>query len=72
MFFQNLVHSLAGEYLNSADANDRIIACKLFPLLKSRPNKVKKRRKKKREVLLINFLIGYNTKIDSSYVARYE
>ncbi|CAF0875266.1 unnamed protein product [Rotaria sordida] len=35
----NLVHSLAGEYLNSADANDRIVACKLFPLLKSRPNK---------------------------------
>ncbi len=34
------MHSLAGEYLNSADANDRIIACKLFPLLKSRPNKV--------------------------------
>ncbi|CAF3346644.1 unnamed protein product [Rotaria socialis] len=35
----NLVYSLAGEYLNSADANDRIVACKLFPLLKSRPNK---------------------------------
>ncbi|CAF0885287.1 unnamed protein product [Adineta steineri] len=35
----NLVHSLTGEYLNSADANDRLIACKLFPLLKSQPNK---------------------------------
>ncbi|CAF0781907.1 unnamed protein product [Adineta ricciae] len=35
----NLVHSLTGEYLNSADANERIIACKLFPLLKSHPNK---------------------------------
>ncbi|UJR26848.1 hypothetical protein I4U23_008160 [Adineta vaga] len=35
----NLVHSLTGEYLNSADANERIIACKLFPLLKSQPNR---------------------------------
>ncbi|CAF4082736.1 unnamed protein product [Rotaria sp. Silwood2] len=35
----NLVHSLTGEYLNSADSSDRIVACKLFPLLKSRPNK---------------------------------
>ncbi|CAF4560769.1 unnamed protein product, partial [Rotaria sp. Silwood1] len=35
----NLVYSLAGEYLNSADSTDRIVACKLFPLLKSRPNK---------------------------------
>ncbi len=46
---QNLVHSLAGEYLNSADANDRMIACKLFPLLKSRPNKVNNLNKKKKE-----------------------
>ncbi|CAF0775110.1 unnamed protein product [Didymodactylos carnosus] len=35
----NLVYSLAGEYLNSADADDRILACKLFPLLRSYPNK---------------------------------
>jgi len=41
------VHSLTGEYLNSADATERIIACKLFPLLKSQPNKVNNLQKKR-------------------------
>jgi len=66
------VHSLAGEYLNSADANDRMIACKLFPLLKSRPNKVNNLNKEKRNGEEFYLSIGYHTKINSSYVARYE
>jgi len=49
-----------------------MIACKLFPLLKSRPNKVNNLNKEKRNGEEFYLSIGYHTKINSSYVARYE